>query len=104
MHHRRGLRRLLKDDDLLDQIETDWTTSGITPKRIAMLTYALKLTKEPWTVEEADVAALRTAGFSDRDILDICEVTSYYAYVNRIADGLGVTLESWLPDDQREDA
>ena len=42
---------------------------------------------------------LRDAGFSDRDILDICEVAGYYAYVNRIADGLGVGLETWLPDD-----
>ena len=43
--------------------------------------------------------ALRSAGFSDRDVLDICEVVSYYAYANRIADGLGITLETWLPDD-----
>ena len=34
-----------------------------------------------------------------RDILDINEVAAYYAYVNRIADGLGVSLESWVPDD-----
>ena len=47
----------------------------------------------------ADVEALRAVGFSDRDILDICEVTSYYAYVNRIADGLGVTVEDWYPPD-----
>jgi alkylhydroperoxidase family enzyme len=46
---------------------------------------------------EADVVALRDAGFTDRDILDICTVTAYYAYVNRIADGLGVQLETWLP-------
>jgi alkylhydroperoxidase family enzyme len=46
---------------------------------------------------DADVAHLRDVGFSDRDILDICTVASYYAYVNRIADGLGVQLESWLP-------
>jgi len=40
---------------------------------------------------------LRTSGFSDRDVLDICEVTAYHAYVNRIADGLVVALESRLP-------
>ena len=58
-----------------------------------MLTYAIKLTVSPGDMVQADVAALRTAGFSDRDILDITEVTGYYAYVNRIADGLGVELE-----------
>jgi alkylhydroperoxidase family enzyme len=50
-------------------------------------------------LEGADVEALRSAGFSDRDVLDIAEVTAYFAYVNRIADGLGVTLEPWFDDD-----
>jgi len=43
---------------------------------------------------EADVQTLRDAGFSDVGILDIVQVTGYYAYVNRLADGLGVELES----------
>ena len=42
---------------------------------------------------EEDVISLRDAGFTDRDILDINQVASYYAYVNRTADGLGVGLE-----------
>jgi len=42
---------------------------------------------------ENDVFKLREVGFSDTDILQICEVVAYYAYVNRIADGLGVALE-----------
>jgi uncharacterized peroxidase-related enzyme len=62
-----------------------------------MLGYAQKLTERPQDMNEADVDALRLVGFSDRDILDICEVVAYYAYVNRIADGLGVQLETWLP-------
>ena len=41
----------------------------------------------------ADVESLRAAGFSDADILAIAEVVGYFAYVNRIADGLGVRLE-----------
>lgn len=64
-----------------------------------MLGYVEKLTVTPWEVIEADVITLRAAGFSDRDILDICEVASYYAYVNRIADGLGVQLETWGPEE-----
>lgn len=62
-----------------------------------MLDYAVKLTLAPGEMVAADVAALRAVGFGDRDILDICEVTAYYAYVNRIADGLGVDLEDWYP-------
>jgi alkylhydroperoxidase family enzyme len=58
-----------------------------------MLEYAVKLTVEPWSMVEGDVVSVRRSGFSDRDILDINQVTAYYAYVNRTADGLGVGLE-----------
>lgn len=58
-----------------------------------MLIYTEKLTLTPWEMVEADVIALRNIGFSDAAILDINQVTSYYAYVNRLADGLGVELE-----------
>ncbi len=44
---------------------------------------------------EADVIELRAAGFSDAAILDINQVTGYYAFVNRLADGLGVELEGF---------
>ena len=60
-----------------------------------MLDYALKLTMEPWNMVEADVQELRDAGFSNTGILDIVHVTGYYAYVNRLADGLGVELEAF---------
>ncbi len=56
----------------------------------------MKLTHRPGEMERADVDALRAAGFSDRDVLDIAEVVAYYAYVNRIADGLGVAVEPWF--------
>lgn len=84
---------------MLSRIEDDWTTAGLSEKRFAMLAYATKLTVTPWDVVEADIAVLRTAGFGERDILDIAEVTAYYAYVNRIADGLGVAMESWIPQE-----
>jgi uncharacterized protein YciW len=58
-----------------------------------MLEYAAQLTVAPASVKEADIESLRAVGFADEDILAIVEVTSYYAYVNRIADGLGVALE-----------
>ncbi len=44
-------------------------------------------------MQRSDVAGLREAGLSDAEILDVCQVTSYYNYVNRLADGLGVDLE-----------
>ncbi len=44
-------------------------------------------------MQRSDVEGLRETGLSDAEILDVCQVTSYYNYVNRLADGLGVDLE-----------
>ncbi len=60
-----------------------------------MLEYTVKLTLEPWDTIEADVQRLREVGFEDVDILDINQITGYFAFVNRLADGLGVELESY---------
>ena len=59
-----------------------------------MLRYAARLTRAPADVTQADVQQLRDAGFSNGAIVDICQVTAYFAFVNRIADGLGVELET----------
>lgn len=99
VHHRRGLRRLLRDDDLASRLEEDWETAGVSEKRLAMLGYAVKLTVTPAEVTEDDIQILRDVGFSDLDILHIAEVTGYFAYANRIADGLGIPLEDWIPED-----
>ncbi len=60
---------------------------------VIMLRYAVKLTKEPAKISADDVVQLRGAGFDDCAIHDICNVTAYFAFVNRVADGLGVELE-----------
>lgn len=78
----------------MNQLVADWRKAPLNIADRAMLRYVEKLTLFPWTVVEEDVVALRTAGFSDAAILDINQATSYYAYVNRLADGLGVELES----------
>ncbi len=58
-----------------------------------MLDYAAKLTREPASMCDADVAALRAVGFSDADILDIAQIAAYYAFANRLANGVGVKEE-----------
>lgn len=60
-----------------------------------MLGYAVKLTRTPWEMTRDDVEALRRAGWTDAAILDVNQVTGYYAFVNRLADGLGVELEAF---------
>ncbi len=63
-----------------------------------MLEYVAKLTRAPADVRADDVDALRNAGFSDHAILDIVQIAAYFAYVNRLADGLGVALEDYWED------
>ena len=59
----------------------------------ALLAYAELLTLAPWTITPAHIQALRAAGCDDRAFHDACAIVSYFAFVNRIADGLGVELE-----------
>jgi uncharacterized peroxidase-related enzyme len=71
----------------------------LTPADRAMLTYARKLTLMPREVAEADVEALRAAGFDDAAILTIAQVVGFFNYYNRLSDGLGIDPEpEWDPD------
>jgi uncharacterized peroxidase-related enzyme len=65
----------------------------LTARERALLGYADKLTRAPATVRREDIDALRAVGLDDRTIHDACGVIAYFAFVNRIADGLGVELE-----------
>jgi len=95
VHHGEALRRLINDDQLLAQLKEDYTRAALSPADRAMLDYAAKLTRTPAAVSLDDVQALQRAGFDDRAILDIAQITAYFAFVNRTADGLGVTLEEF---------
>ena len=58
-----------------------------------MLDYVVKLTKDATRVQKTDIEALRTAGFDDRGILQITLIASWFNYINRVADALGVGRE-----------
>ncbi len=94
-HHAEGLRVLTGDENLIKHLSEDFREADLTPNDRAMLDYAAKLTREPWAMVEADVEALRSVGFTDSAILDINQATGYFAFVNRLADGLGVELEHY---------
>jgi uncharacterized peroxidase-related enzyme len=84
---------LTEDEALVKGLTEDYTAVDLPPADRAMLDYVAKLTRAPWTMARSDVEALRTAGFPDDAILDINQVTGYYAFANRLADGLGLDLE-----------
>ena len=67
--------------------------AGLTARERALVEYADLVTRAPATVTRADIARLREAGFDDRGIHDACALVGYFAFVNRIADGLGVEVE-----------
>ena len=59
----------------------------------ALCDFALRLTEEPAAIEQADVDGLRAHGWSDAGIHDAIQVVSYFNYVNRVADGVGIEDE-----------
>jgi uncharacterized peroxidase-related enzyme len=59
----------------------------------ALLAYTRKLVRRPGEIAEADVVALRDAGWNDLDILDVNDIAAYYSYINRVATGLGLLHE-----------
>ena len=95
--HSAALRKLTKDAALADAIAADHRTAPIEPRVRAMLDYATKLTLHPTEMTEADVDALRDAGWSDEDVMDIAEVTGMFNLTNRMASGLG-----WEPNPEYE--
>lgn len=101
-HHGESLRRLTKDDTLVAQLKEDYTQAPLNSVDRTMLDYAAKLTCTPSNVAEKDMGVLREAGFDDRAILDIAQITAYFAFVTRMADGLGVRLEGYWYGEARE--
>ena len=101
-HHGAGLRRILtakrvdeaERETLVGALGSDYRTADLSAADRAMLDYVIKLTQRPNEVIAEDVESLRRQGFDDRAIHDICAITAYFAFVNRIADGLGVELEA----------
>jgi len=77
----------------LAALSGDYTQADLQPPERAILDYATKLTATPMQMTAADVQALREVGLDDRGIHDVCAITAYFNFVNRMADGLGVELE-----------
>ena len=83
--HGAAVRALSGDPALGELMAMNYRAARLSKRQRAMLDFAVKLTAEPWKVEEADRAALRRAGFSDRDIWDIAAVAGFFNMTNRVA-------------------
>jgi uncharacterized peroxidase-related enzyme len=83
--HGAAVRALSGDSLLGEQMVTNYRVARLSPRQRAMLDFAVTLTATPWTVEEEHRAALRTVGFSERDIWDIAAVAAFFNMTNRLA-------------------
>jgi uncharacterized peroxidase-related enzyme len=88
--HAEFLRRVDLDEELAAALRRDHTQACLNEQDRAMLDYAAKLTRHAWQVTPEDLDRLRQVGFDDRAILQINLIASWFNYINRVADGLGV--------------
>ena len=71
-------------------LQRDYTTAPISKQNRVMLDYVVKLTKDATQCSRSDHDALRAVGFDDKGILQITLIASWFNYINRVADALGV--------------
>ena len=83
------------ENSLKEQLVTDYKSADISEIDQAILNYAAKLTREPASMSMQDVSDFRAKhpDLTDHILHDIVQVVSYFNYVNRLADGLGIELE-----------
>ena len=88
--HAEFLRLVTLDRDFAQALRRDWRSLDLSPADCAMLEYTEMVTKDPRQVQPDTLDRLRTAGFSDTAILQITMIVSFFNYINRMADALGV--------------
>jgi uncharacterized peroxidase-related enzyme len=106
-HHAAGLKRLLPEDrkHIADDV-FEGNFLRLSERERAMCEYGAKLTISPSEICKTDTDSLKDVGLTDREILDVAQVASYFAYANRIVLGLGASLEDsdaigHVPDESR---
>ena len=85
------------DDGLIEALRADYRTAPITEQERVMLDFVVKLTKDATKCSPKDHEALRAVGFDDRGILQITLIASWFNYINRVADALGVGRDDLAP-------
>jgi alkylhydroperoxidase family enzyme len=94
------VRRLTKDEHLTAEFATTWPTYDLDHKTRALLTYAKKLTEEPSVIENADVEALREAGWSEDGIYEATALISLFNYSGRMEAASGLLMDE-IPEQAR---
>ncbi len=91
--HAKDLRVEVDDAQWVEAIKNDYIQAKLSSIDRALCDYAAKLTAAPATVTKSDLDNMRSIGLTDRAINDAAQVVSFFNYINRIADGLGIDPE-----------
>ncbi len=91
--HEKDLRSVVESDRQRAAVQTDYRSAGLTAREVALLDFAVKLTKSPSDIERHDLDALRSHGFTDEQLVDAVHCIGYFNFINRVLDGLGVDPE-----------
>ena len=78
------------DQDLVAALEQDYASAPITEQDKVMLDYVVQITRDATRISPQDHERLRSVGFDDQGILQITLIASWFNYINRVADALGV--------------
>ncbi|HWG45916.1 MAG TPA: hypothetical protein VN688_24355 [Gemmataceae bacterium] len=91
--HEKDLRSVVESDEQRQAVQEDYRSAGLTPREVALLDFAVKLTKLPSSVRKGDLDALRGQGLTDEQLVDAVHCIGYFNFINRVLDGLGVDPE-----------
>ena len=91
--HERDLRSVVESDEQRQAVQGDYRNAALTQREVALLDFAVKLTKHPSDVHQEDLDALRAYGFTDEQLVDAVHCIGYFNFINRVLDGLGVDPE-----------
>jgi uncharacterized peroxidase-related enzyme len=93
-HHGEALRALTADAPLVNEILADPRGAALPPRWRVLADFAIRLTELPARLTDADAASLREAGLGDEGVHDVVAITAYFNFVNRLAEGVRLPLES----------
>lgn len=91
--HEKDLRSVVESDEQRAAVQEDYRSARLTPREIALLDFAVVLTKSPSGLRKGDLDVLRGHGLNDEEIVDAVHCISYFNFINRVLDGLGVDPE-----------
>jgi uncharacterized peroxidase-related enzyme len=91
--HEPDLRAEIKDDETVRSIQSNYHDVDLGAATRTLLDFATRLTEAPQQITRTDIEALRSAGFSDEDIVDAAQLVGYFNYSNRVMDSLGIEPE-----------